>query len=87
MVAVCVGAGRSRTVRAWLAVMVVAGVVVIAATPLYLGVHWLTDVTAAAVLAGAFVIMGAAVFGAVRRRPGRQGATRPVAEPLGQTSR
>ncbi len=73
MVAVCVGARRSRTVRAWLAVAVVAGVIVIAATRLYLGVHWLTDVTAAAILAGAFVIMGAAVFGAVHRRPAGKG--------------
>lgn len=62
IIAVCVGAGRSRTVRAWLAGSVVAGVLVVAVSRLYLGAHWLTDVAGGAVLAGLFVTIGAAVF-------------------------
>ncbi|MDT5236129.1 MAG: hypothetical protein QOF47_2116, partial [Mycobacterium sp.] len=42
---------------------VVTGVLVVAATRLYLGVHWLTDVTAGAILAAVFVTIGAAAFG------------------------
>jgi membrane-associated phospholipid phosphatase len=44
IIAVCAGVGRSRTVQAWLAGSVVAGVLVVAVTRLYLRAHWLTDV-------------------------------------------
>lgn len=84
MIAVCVGVGRSRTVRAWLAGSVVAGVLVVGVTRLYLGAHWLTDVIAGAVLAGVFVTLGAAVFGALHARSGRDGATPPVIAPPGE---
>jgi undecaprenyl-diphosphatase len=77
--AVCVGMGRSRTVRAWLAGGVVTGVLVIAATRLYLGVHWLTDVTAGAILAAVFVTIGAAAFGALQDRSGQLDVPRVAA--------
>jgi undecaprenyl-diphosphatase len=81
MIAVCVGAGRSRTVRAWLAGSVVAGVLVVAVTRLYLGAHWLTDVIGGALLAGVFVTLGAAVFGALHARSGQQGTSPTVTAP------
>jgi undecaprenyl-diphosphatase len=80
--AVCVGAGRSRAVRAWLSILAIAGTVVVALTRLYLGVHWLTDVTAGAVLAALFVTLGATVFGAIDRRPGRHDTTLPDEAPV-----
>ena len=81
MIAVCVGVGRSRTARARLAGSVVAGVLVVALTRLYLGAHWLTDVIAGAVLAGVFVALGAAVLGAFNARSGQMGTTPPVTAP------
>jgi undecaprenyl-diphosphatase len=57
-------------------------VLVIAATRLYLGVHWLTDVTAGAILAAVFVTIGAAAFGVLLDRSGQHGAPR-VAASLG----
>jgi PAP2 superfamily len=81
--AVCVGMGRSRTVRAWLAGGVVTGVLVIAASRLYLGVHWLTDVAAGAILAAVFVTIGATVFAALHDRSGQHDAP-PVAAPPGE---
>ncbi|GFG51859.1 hypothetical protein CQY20_07565 [Mycolicibacterium agri] len=65
IIAVVVGMDRGRTTRAWLAVAVVTAVMLIAATRLYLGVHWLSDVTAGAILAAVFVTLGAAVFDVV----------------------
>lgn len=59
--AVVLTVGRSRSVRAAAAVIVVAAVSVVALTRLYLGVHWLTDVIAGALLAATFVTIGAAV--------------------------
>jgi undecaprenyl-diphosphatase len=83
IIAVCVGTARSRTVRAWLASGVVTGVLVIAATRLYLGVHWLTDVAAGAILAAVFVTVGATVFGAVHAGSGQHDAP-PVAASTGE---
>jgi membrane-associated phospholipid phosphatase len=80
--AVCVGMGRNRTVRAWLAGGVVTGVLVIAAT-LYLGVHWLTDVTTGAILAAVFVTIGTTVFAALHDRSGQHDAP-PVAASTGE---
>ena len=81
--AVCVGMGRSRTVRAGLAGGVVTGVLVIAASRLYLGVHWLTDVTAGAILAAVFVTIGTTVFAALHDRSGQRDAP-PVAASTGE---
>jgi membrane-associated phospholipid phosphatase len=81
--AVCVGMGRNRTVRAWLAGGVVTGVLVIAASRLYLGVHWLTDVSAGAILAAVFVTIGTTVFAALHDRSGQHDAP-PVAASTGE---
>jgi membrane-associated phospholipid phosphatase len=72
IIAVCVGIRRSRTARAWLAGSVVAGLMVVAVTRLYLCAHWLTDDIGGAILAGVFVTLGAAVTGALRARSGRE---------------
>ena len=69
VIAVCAGTGCRPAVRAWLAAGVVTAVLAIAASRLYLGVHWLTDVTAGAILGAAFVVAGAAVYGALHPRP------------------
>jgi undecaprenyl-diphosphatase len=81
IIAVCVGTARSRTVRAWLASGVVTGVLVIAASRLYLGVHWLTDVAAGAIVAAVFVTIGATVFGALHARFGQYGVPRAAPSP------
>jgi undecaprenyl-diphosphatase len=81
IIAVCIGTGRSRTVRAWLASGVVTGVLVVAATRLYLGVHWLTDVAAGAILAAVFVSIGATVFGALHAGAGQHGVPRAAPIP------
>jgi undecaprenyl-diphosphatase len=81
IIAVCVGAGRSRTARAGLTGLVVAGALVVAVTRLYLCAHWLTDVIGGAVLGGVFVTLGAAVFGALHARSGQEGTTPPVTAP------
>jgi undecaprenyl-diphosphatase len=71
IVAVCLGTGRSRTVRAWLVSGVVTGVLVVATTRLYLGVHWLTDVAAGAILAAVFVTIGATAFATLHAGSGQ----------------
>jgi undecaprenyl-diphosphatase len=58
IIAVCIAVGRSRTVQARLSVLAGAGVVIVAFSRLYLGVHWLSDVIGGALLAGVFVILG-----------------------------
>ena len=67
IIAVCIGVGRSRTMRALLAAFVVTGVVIVAFSRLYLGLHWLTDVVGGALLAALLVVLGDAAL-RMRRR-------------------
>jgi undecaprenyl-diphosphatase len=64
MVALVVGIDRERAMRTWLAVAVGMTVTLVAASRVYLGVQWLSDVIAGAILAALFVTIGAAVFDA-----------------------
>lgn len=57
VLAVILGHGRSRTVRIWLWVAAAVGTVAVALTRLYLGVHWLSDVTGGALLGGLIVVV------------------------------
>jgi membrane-associated phospholipid phosphatase len=67
--------GRSRRVRAVLAAVAALLITVIAATRLYLGVHWLTDVIAGAILGATCAIIGATVLYALDQRRISLGAT------------
>jgi undecaprenyl-diphosphatase len=58
IIAACIAVGRSRTVQALLMILVVAGVVIVAFSRLYVGLHWLSDVVGGALLAGMAVILG-----------------------------
>ena len=58
IIAVCIAAGRSRIVQALAMALVIAGVVIVAFSRLYVGAHWLSDVIGGALLAGVFVILG-----------------------------
>jgi membrane-associated phospholipid phosphatase len=59
IIAACIAVGRSRIVQSLATVLVVAGVMIIAFSRLYLSAHWLSDVIGGALLAGVFVILGA----------------------------
>ena len=58
IIAVCIAVGRSRTVQALLMVLVLAGVVIVALSRLYLGFHWLSDAIGGALVAGVAVMLG-----------------------------
>lgn len=81
IIAVVVGMDRARATRAGLTVTVITAVVLVAATRLYLGVHWLTDVTAGAILAALSVTLGAAVLDAQCPRPDVHGRAKQVVNP------
>jgi membrane-associated phospholipid phosphatase len=69
IIAVYLGRGHSRTAHAWLAGSVLAGVLAVAITRLYLEAHWLTDVIGGAILAGVFVSLGAALMPVMNSAP------------------
>lgn len=58
MIALIVGTRRSTSVRAVLVCVALAITVVVAVTRMYLGVHWLTDVCAGALLAASMATLG-----------------------------
>jgi undecaprenyl-diphosphatase len=71
IIAVCAGIGRRRATRAFLGGLVVAAVLAVAVTRMYIGAHWLTDAIGGAVLAALFVTLGATVITAFRVRSGK----------------
>ena len=75
IVAVCIGVGRSRTARALLAGLVVAGGLLVAFSRLYLGAHWLSDVVGGALIGAVFVILGAVALGNFARSRHRNGTS------------
>ncbi|MCL2535052.1 MAG: phosphatase PAP2 family protein [Nocardiaceae bacterium] len=70
MIVVIATAGRSRRVRAVWAVVTALVVMLVAATRLYLGVHWLTDVVGGALVAAFFATLGSAVLRELTERSG-----------------
>lgn len=63
VLAVILGYGRSRTVRIWLWVTAAVGTVAVALTRLYLGVHWLSDVTGGVLLGGLIIVVAGSLYG------------------------
>lgn len=59
ILAVAIGLSASRVMKSLLATVAVLAVSAVALSRLYLGAHWLTDVTAAVLLAAAAVSIGA----------------------------
>lgn len=69
--------GRSRQVRALLVAVAALLIAIVAATRLYLGVHWLTDVFAGAILGTIVAIIGAHVLNALNNRRARVAESGP----------
>lgn len=74
-IAVCLGAGRSRAVKAAAAGLVVTGVLVVAWLALYVGAHTFTDVIGGMFLDGGIVAVCGLVYGAVDVRSAELRAT------------
>lgn len=74
MIAVCLGAGRRRAVKAALAVPVVAGVLAVAFIAMYVRAHTFSDVIGGMLLGGAIVTLGAVLLGAADARSGVESA-------------
>lgn len=85
VIALCIGTGRSRIVRSWLAGLVLAGVLVVAGSRLYLSVHWLTDVLGGILLAGVFVALAA--WALVLLSPASPDSRRALTSPADALSR
>jgi len=69
---------RHRLVRVCGATVIGCGVVVVAATRVYLGVHWLTDVVAGAILGAVFVTVGAAAYERLHTPLGAPARSKPL---------
>jgi undecaprenyl-diphosphatase len=81
-IAVCLGIGRSRLVKAALALFVAAGVFFVAFLALYSRAHIFTDTIGGMVLGGALVALGAAVVvPSSRRDPTTANGPPPIAQP------
>lgn len=78
MLALMAGAGRSTTVRTLLLVLAVTVTAAVACTRMYLGVHWLTDVCAGALLAACAVTLGSYVLHRLDGRSVGESATQGV---------
>ncbi|KMO76185.1 phosphatase PAP2 family protein [Mycolicibacterium obuense] len=86
MIAVIVGRHRRPAVRSVLAWAVVTVTAAVALTRLYLGVHWLTDISGGLVLGSAAVTLGSATLGTVAGSSSRTGGHR-AESPLGEATR
>ncbi|MFD6059368.1 phosphatase PAP2 family protein [Rhodococcus wratislaviensis] len=69
---------RHRLVRVCGATVIGCGVVIVAATRVYLGVHWLTDVVAGAILGAVFVTVGAAAYERLHTPLGAPARSKPL---------
>ncbi|MCW2650169.1 MAG: rane-associated phospholipid phosphatase [Mycobacterium sp.] len=72
-VILCRGRGRAAQIAVAAAATVTGAAV--GATPAYLGVHWLTDVAGAVLLAGSAVLLGAALLGRLTSAPSATNAS------------
>jgi undecaprenyl-diphosphatase len=79
--ALVLGRGRPWRVKAWLGTAAVAVVLVVSASRVLLGVHWLTDVLGGAALGAAWFLVCSVAFGGTLLRFGAP------AEPAGAGSR
>lgn len=81
IVAVVVARGRSRAVGVGLGIGVASIALTVALTPLYLGVHWLTDVVGGSLLGGAAGLVGSAALGTVTLARSRSISLEELARP------
>jgi hypothetical protein len=89
-VALLLGRGRSRPVRAALAAGAFLAAFLVAASRAMLGVHWLTDVIAGVIVGWTWFFLVALVFGGRFLRLGepaeRVASGRPTARPLDEAA-
>lgn len=78
-VILCHGRGRAAQIAVAAAATVASAAV--GTTPVYLGVHWLTDVAAAVLLAGSAVLLGAALLGRLSPAPSATNASSVTTSP------